>query len=234
MIKYAGLRTLENLENAKQYNRWIIDQFRDICVSPLLEVGSGTGNIATYLKTTEQLFLSDNDTGLVKNLKKKFIAHKHISVFRFDITKQPDKRYKNSCATVIAINVLEHIEDDIKALQNLRMCLKKQGRIGILVPAKRFAYTDLDKKLGHFRRYEENELREKLEKGGFIVEKVYPFNIVGLLGWFVFHKVPRSSHELSAKHIKLFEFFVPVLRIVESVMPIPAGISYIAIARKKS
>lgn len=233
MIQYQGLKTLENLEIAKKYNQWIIDQFLTYLKDPILEVGSGTGNIASYLSKNHKVFLSDNDSGLVKTLQKKFRTNRQTSIFLYDVTKPAPAKYKNFFSTVIAINVLEHIEDDEKAIKNIAEILKKNGRFCILVPAKQFAYTHLDKKLGHFRRYEKNDLVAKLLTNGFVIEKIYPFNLVGLIGWFFIHKLSKKHHDLNSNQIQTFEHLVPLLRIFERIFPIPMGISLIAVARKR-
>ena len=54
--------------------------------------------------------------------------------------------------TVICLNVLEHIEDDLGALQNIRLLLAEGGRAVILVPSGQSIYNSLDEELGHFRR----------------------------------------------------------------------------------
>ncbi len=101
------------------------------------------------------------------------------------------------------------------------------------MPAKKFAFTKLDKELGHFRRYEKKELVSRLNKNGFIIEKIYFFNIVGLLSWTVRDKVKRKNIHLKTYHMKIFDSIVPILRFVESIMTIPMGISLIVVARKK-
>jgi hypothetical protein len=78
--------------------------------------------------------------------------------------------------------------------------LKKKGKLNLLVPAKKFAYTKLDKELGHHRRYEKQEIISKLTKSGY--------------------------------HITIFNSIVSLLRKIESVIPVPLGISLIVVARK--
>jgi len=102
----------------------------------------------------------------------------------------------------------------------------------LLVPAKKGAYTRLDKELGHFRRYEKDELLEKLKKSGYEVENVHFFNFVGLISWYVRDKVKRKNINLKPYHIRMFDSIVPFLRAIESHIKPPLGISLIVVARK--
>lgn len=232
MIKYQGISTLEVLSEAKNYNRWIADEISSHLNPPVLEVGAGTGNLTSYLLKKYPFFISDKDKGLVKHLKKKFEKSKELIIEEFDVTKNPPKKYLNCFSTVFGINMLEHVEDDEKGLRTIHKILKKNGRIVLLVPAKKIAYTKLDKELGHFRRYEKDELEKKLTSAGFKIDKMYFFNIVGLFSWYVRDKVKTSSINLKPHHIKAFDMIVPFLRIIESKIKIPVGISLIVVAQK--
>ena len=174
---YQGLTTLEVLTEAKNYNRWIADNFFPYIQAPLLEFGAGIGNISELLSSYTPLCLTDTDARMLAHLKNKFSHINNVSVNFLDITQPPPEHLVGSFQTVIGINVLEHVEDDEKALFHLGNVLKPSGRLLLLVPAKKWAYSDLDRQLGHFRRYEKRELREKLVKASFQIEKLYFFNI---------------------------------------------------------
>jgi len=168
---------------------------------------------------------------MLAHLKNKFSQNNDVSVNFFDITQPPPEHLVGSFQTVIGINVLEHIEDDEKALFHLGTVLKPSGRLLLLVPAKRWAYTELDRQLGHFRRYEKKELGEKLGKASFQIEKLYFFNIVGLLSWIIRDKLQRSGG-LRPYQIASFDTIVPILKRIEAKVSLPVGISLIAIAQK--
>ncbi len=232
MVKYKGLTTLEVLEDAQNYNKWIIDQFLPHLKSPLLEIGSGTGNISRFFVSRQHVYLSDIDTGLINHLQETFpTKEKHI--IHLDIEKESPKKFHNYFKTIIGINVLEHIKNDEQALRHIYQLLKPQGNLLLLVPSKRFAYTKLDKRLGHYRRYEKDELKEKLVKAGFVIEGLYSFNFVGLISWTIRNRIEQGNH-LSKYQIVVFDKIVPLLRAIESVIKPFMGVSLIAKARKDS
>ncbi len=232
MIKYKGISTLEVLVEAKNYNKWISDEIKSHISSPALEVGAGTGNLTAHFLKIKSLHVSDQDAGLVKHLSKRFSQEKNITVSQLDIAKITPKRFLSFFSTIFAINVLEHIENDRQAFKHIHNMLKKNGKLVLLVPAKKIAFTKLDRELGHFRRYEKNELIEKLTETGYKVEKIFFFNIVGLISWYFRDKVKRENIHLKPYHIALFDKVVPLLRAIESKITMPIGISLIVVARK--
>ena len=231
-INYQGISTLEVLVDAKNYNKWIAEELQSHILTPAIEVGAGTGNLTVRFLKTQSLYVTDQDPGLVSLLSKRFSKQKNVTVKLYDVLKKPDLKLKNFFSTVFAINVLEHIKDDDLALQNINYLLKNKGKLVMLVPAKRIAYTKLDKELGHYRRYEKDEIKEKLKKAGYKVEKIYFFNIVGLISWYVRDKVKRKNINLKPYHIALFDKIVPILRFIESKITVPVGISLIVVAKK--
>ena len=232
MIKYKGIGTLEVLTEAKNYNKWIVDVMIPHISSPALEIGAGIGNLTEHFLQTKTLYVTDKDMGLIRYLKKRFTKKKNIFINLLDITKPIPKEFKAFFPSVYAINVLEHIDDDKKALLNIYKMLKKNGKLVLLVPAKKFAYTKLDSELGHFRRYEKMELARKLRECGYQVDTMNFFNIVGLLSWYIRDKVKRGNINLKPYHITLFDSFVPLFRMIESFIKIPVGISLIVVAKK--
>src|SRR5438045_1924055 len=74
--------------------------------------------------------------------------------------------------------------------------------------------------------------KKKLKNNGNSIEKIYLLNIVGLLSWIVRDKVNRENIHLKPYHIKIFDSIVPTLKIIESIIKIPVGISLVVVARK--
>lgn len=234
MIKYKGVSTLEVLKEAKNYNKWIADEIIKHISPPVLEIGAGTGNLTENFIKIKQLYINDKDHGLVTHLKKKFAKENNIITTQFDITKQIPKNFTAFFKSIYAINVLEHIKNDEKALRNIYSMLKENGKVVLLIPAKKFAYTKLDRELGHLRRYEKSEIIQKLIDAGYVIDKIYFLNIVGLLSWYIRDKVKKKNINLKPYHISIFDSIVPLLRKIESFIKVPIGISLIVVAKKRN
>jgi hypothetical protein len=126
--------------------------------------------------------------------------------------------------------VLEHLSDAGAALRRANGLLMPGGRIIVYVPAGSDLYGTLDRGVGHQRRYDRDELAAKLSQAGFVVEEIGYQNQVGRLAWWLNSKVLRR-HSLPSVQSRLFDFFVPLFRSIESDRP-PSGLSLVAIGRK--
>lgn len=228
---YQGTETLEVLQEAKNYNTWIAKSILSFTNGVTLEIGAGIGNLSQYFVHQKKLYVTEIDKTFVKHLDHKFKKYKHIQALLLDITKPVPSTLKQTIDTVFAVNVLEHISQDIVALKQIHTLLKSKGKIVLLVPANQFAYTSLDKSLGHVRRYQKNDLQKKLSQTGFRIEKIYYFNFLGLISWMV-RDFLSNKQQLSGWQVSLFDKLVPVLKIIEKHIPPPTGISLIAVATK--
>ena len=78
---------------------------------------------------------------------------------------------------VTALDVVEHIDDDVAGLREFRRVLKPDGRILLFVPTFMFLWGVQDDVSHHRRRYRMPELRRVVEKAGFEVERTTYANI---------------------------------------------------------
>jgi SAM-dependent methyltransferase len=164
-----------------RYNRSIVKSFASYfglqkeggaSKRELLEFGAGSGTLAEIFRDefgTISVCI-EIDPILVKILKsKKFTVLDNLVKLR------------NKVSYVYTSNVLEHIEDDLKALTEIAGYMSSEGRFAIYVPAIPFLFSDLDSKSGHFRRYRRKDLIKKVEAAGFIVEKCFYNDSLGVL-----------------------------------------------------
>ena len=70
-----------------------------------------------------------------------------------------------------ALDVLEHLDDDLGALDEFQRVLRPEGLLLVSVPAYRFLWSEHDEALLHRRRYVASELHIKLTRAGFRVLK---------------------------------------------------------------
>ncbi len=232
LIKYKGTETLENLGEARNYNKWIFESFQPYIEPPVIEIGCGTGNMSSFLLKYRPLYITDNDPGLVNLVKNRFGEVDNLKTELFDISKQIVNKYLEYFHTALCINVLEHIKNDEAALRKISRILSKNGKLLLLVPANKYAYTKFDKFLGHYRRYEKDELIRTLNRAGFKIRKVSYFNSVGLIAWLLKGAFGNTS-KIDKGQIHLFEKFVPLIRCLEKRISPPLGISLVVVAIKE-
>lgn len=89
---------------------------------------------------------------------------------------------------IACINVLEHIDDDVQALQEIYRMLKPGGSAFIMVPAGPSLYDYYDEVHQHVRRYAKCEFRDKLQRGGFMIRRI---SYVGIFLFPAFYAVKK-------------------------------------------
>jgi SAM-dependent methyltransferase len=132
--------------------------------------------------------------------------------------------------TVICLNVVEHLADDMAALTNFREVLEDRGRAIILVPCGPWLYGSLDEVLGHHRRYTRKQLTELVERAGFQLEHMLEFNRVGVIAWWLNACLLRRR-TFGFWQIKMLNTLTPLFRILDNFLPLPP-LSLIAVISK--
>jgi hypothetical protein len=88
----------------------------------------------------------------------------------------------------------------------------------ILVPCGQSIYNSLDEELGHFLRYSEDQLRQRMTEAGFEVETVLRFNRASRPGWWLNGTILKRR-TISRLQLKNFDRLVWILRRVDSYLP---------------
>ena len=234
MEEDKGEDTLDLLVNAKRYNQWQINTIRPFLGKRLVEIGCGIGNLTTLLAPhVERLAAADMNPEYLTWLRDRLPDAKHLSTHIWDLNQPaPAEILEMKPDTALCFNVVEHIKDDVQALRSIHDCLAPGGLLLLLVPANRWLYGSLDEKLGHFRRYERDELNGRLQQAGFTVEQLFSINSIGMLGWYMNARVFKRPM-IPAKDVRRFESIVPFVRLLDPLLkPLVGGLSLIAVAKK--
>jgi SAM-dependent methyltransferase len=229
----AGLETLEIMRVAPRFNRWQYDQISPYLGQRICEVGSGVGNISEFLLEAGKplVVLTDPDEHYRRTLRSLASTNVHVKVEELELpdSAQVERLRRYSLDTVLAMNVLEHIQDEFGAVKCMVRLLGSAGRVIILVPALTVLYGSLDRELGHVRRYTRRSLSNVMSRAGLQIERVFYFNLVGCLGWWLNSRVLQRKR-IPKGQLRLFDSVVPLLRF-ERVLGLPFGQSVIGIGR---
>ena len=156
-MKYPGLE-LENFDKAHIWRKYIYYIIKRYLNGNILEVGAGIGSFTKLYEDQHQnITLSESDKDFCDLLNDKFKNKNNIK-----ITNQFIKEINQKFETIIYLNVLEHIEDDIAEVKMAYEKLEKNGHLIILVPAHQKIYSKFDEAVGHFRRYEIDFFKDRL------------------------------------------------------------------------
>jgi len=105
---------------------------------------------------------------------------------------------------LFSVNVLEHIEDDVGALREIRRVLKVDGKVFIYVPAFNQLWTAMDRLVGHRRRYTLDGLQSRLIAAGFEFGRGQYVDSLGAVASFLM-RLGRSSGRLSAAAVGSYD-----------------------------
>ena len=228
----AGKVTLDAIEQAPKFNRWMYESVKPWLGKRVAELGCGRGNLSNFFRKHETVMLTDYRDDYLDPLRAKWGLKKNLSFAKLDMSQREDYGVltKFEPDSVVFLNVLEHIEDDRAVLKNLFDHVPSGCRLAILVPFGMSLYSDFDKELGHFRRYEKGELEGKMREAGFTVEHQFYFNKAGKLAWFVANTLGKRK-SLTPLQLRIYNFLTPAFRVWDKIAP-GTGLSTVAICRK--
>lgn len=148
---------------------------RDQCAGKrLLEIGYGAGEIFNLY---EKLGVSAD--GYDQGDAAYEYAREHYKSAH--VIKEREQIEKGRYDYVVACEVLEHCEDDIGQLREWSEYLSPAGKMILSVPAHQRSWGADDVYAGHFRRYEREELKRKLETAGMRPLYVYVYDFPACL-----------------------------------------------------
>jgi SAM-dependent methyltransferase len=228
---YSGTE-LDAVAEAHNYYRWIIDRFTPFLGRRIVEAGAGIGTVSELLlqrARPEATLLIEPDRGNAEALGRRFTGDPRVRVHH-GYLEDADASF--AADTIVAVNVLEHVERPAGFLAAAYQRLTPGGALLILVPALPALYGSLDKAFEHYRRYTRLELRKALSDAGFEIEQLHYMNLVGIAGWFVAGRIMRRT-TLGRGQVRFYDrWVIPWLRRLESVVHPPLGQSLLAVARK--
>ncbi|OGL46809.1 MAG: methyltransferase [Candidatus Schekmanbacteria bacterium RBG_16_38_10] len=222
-------------------NRLIIWIFRQYFprVKNFIEIGCGTGFVLSSIERTfPHLLIYGSEiysTGLIYAAERL----KRAELFQMDARDIP---FENEFDVIGAFDVLEHIKEDDLVLSQMYKAAKEGGGIILTVPQHRFLWSQVDQIACHVRRYNATELKNKVERVGFDVVKMFSF-VSLLLPLMIASRLRKrqTSHNCDATtEIKVSGLMNTILEKVLDIerclirlgINLPFGGSLILIARK--
>jgi SAM-dependent methyltransferase len=220
LYKDSSAEILDAFSVAHRFNSWMADTIRPHVKEQVLEIGAGMGNLTRALADGRQRYIaSDIDDEHLSRLQTRLSHRPKVETRACDLSKSADfGPLANAVDTVICLNVLEHIEDDLAGLRNIFGALSPGGRAIVLVPCGQEIYGQLDVILGHHRRYSASQLRSRCEQAGFEVERIVEFNRVSRPGWYVTGKLLGRSR-ISRLQLRMFDRLVWLWRRIDRFLP---------------
>jgi len=211
------------------YYAWIASRFVAHVRGKVLDLGCGAGFvIRSYLAHADSVLGVDLDRGLLARLE----------------AQHPDGKVRTACVdllgdwheladfradVIVALDVLEHFEDDRAFVAKLREHLAPGGRVVLKVPAQSRLYGAIDEASGHFRRYDAAPLAELLESHGFRTLSLRHMNAAGAWGYRLRRRRKTGfSLTFSPGKLRCVNALIPALALLDHV-PGLKGLSLVGV-----
>ena len=243
--EYANLERMEREHWYYAGKRQLVREWLERAAPPrpsdtLLDCGAGTGLFAQEIETRCRVLVLDEHEESLRRLRDRFRPEQ---VLRLADGALP--LADASLEYVTALDVLEHVPDDEAVVRGFRRVLKPGGVAVVTVPASMALWSDWDDALHHYRRYSRAQLRALFAEPGWeIVYLNYTNVLVFPIAWLVrktrwlragmgWRARGRSEDRLPPAWLNalLRGAFV---RMAQSRVPFPFGVSLVLVARRRA
>ncbi len=227
MLGSTGSKELENrayheaqdrMALLPNYYRWVARKFRKHAIGRVIELGVGAGYVLkNYLDQVEEVVGIDFNPTLIKRLKENF-PQSNVIGREVDLRGPWEGLVGSNANTVVALDVLEHFEDDSTFANKIAGSLCVGGVAVIKVPAQPSLFSAMDEASGHFRRYDTSTLSSLFHKAGFETVELGDMNVFGALSY---RRKSKQSTNFSRS------LSVTTLRIANATMPLVSTLDYL-------
>lgn len=225
---YAGKREF--------VRRWIFRARPPAARDVLLDCGAGTGRFALEMQAHCAVLVLDDHAEALQMLRARFRPEQVLTLTDTGVPL-PD----GSLEYVTALDVLEHVPDDLAVVRGFHRLLKPGGLAVVTVPASKALWSDWDVALHHFRRYDRAQLKQLFPTADWEIEYVNYTNVLVYPAvwfmrkwrvWFPRPGAARAEDRLPAKPINAVLRFLFVKMALLRV-PFPIGVSLVLVARRR-
>lgn len=200
--------------------------------SEVLDIGAGAGTLALYAANKKCNVLGidiSRDAVNAANESAELIGFKNI---KFKVMKFPEKSPGGKYDFIFFTEVIEHLQDDEKAIKEISNMLKKNGIMFLSTPSRNAPLHKIgltkkfDKKVGHIRRYSVDELETLCEENNLKV--LESARVEGIMRNFLF------TNDYAGKLVRFIKFQISDIVTFFDNLTVPVlGESNIIIIAKK-
>ena len=218
----------ETFDDANFHIKYCLNFIKKYLKGDIAEIGAGCGSFTRHYlnENIASLTLTEKDEKNIDILNGKYINKKFITV-----TKKTIYELEKKFDTILYLHVLEHIKEDEKEIEEASKKIKNDGILIIMAPAHQKMYSNLDKNVGHFRRYEKEFFEKKISS----MQKI-DFKYLDSSGYILYklNKLFFKKEDYPSK-LKIFiwdKIFTPVSAILDFILGYRLGKCILAIYRK--
>jgi len=226
MKPYEGTDNLEVMAEARNYNAFLLDLVlaHRGDAQTAVDFGAGIGTFARMVRDRGlDVLCIEPDVAQCALLRRVGLTAEND----LDILPDATLRY------VYSLNVLEHIEDDARALRQIAQKLAPGGRLLVYVPAFDVLFSSMDRKVGHHRRYRRAQLVALVEQAGLDVIAARYVDFCGFLATLAYKALGSAKGDIDRRSVAAFDrFLFPLSRCCDRVLDGFVGKNVYVVARK--
>ena len=218
-------RNLSKWDSISRYSSWMYHIYEDYVGAKVFDVGAGMGRMVRYyIDKAEEVVATDIFQHQVDYMNESFREYDGFKAEMVDIMKDNLSAYHGRFDTVICINVLEHLENDYEAVERMKELLYDGGHLIIMVPAWQKLFCDMDRNVGHYRRYDPGRLEDIAEKNEMRIVKHHYFNCLGVIPYWLKSKRGIKKNEsfstsMSTADSCIYNIAARILEPLEKIYP---------------
>lgn len=224
----VGTEALDAMEAAERYHAYIAAEVERAFAgydTRIVDFGAGTGTVARLLcREGRKLICVEPDDAV----------RARLAAAGLDAVAALEEIEPRSVQSVLLVNVLEHIADDVAVLRAIRERMVAGGRLFVWVPAGDWLYSPFDAGVGHVRRYSRGNLARTIEHAGFEILVARYTDPLGAVAA-ALYKIGSGrggEGELSSRSVAIFDRFVfPVSRRLQKLTGRFSGKNLLVVAR---
>jgi len=218
----------ERFDDANFHINYCLSFIKKYIKGNILEIGAGCGSFTKnyYKSNFKNIFLTEKDEKNIFDLQKKFKKNSKIKISNLSV-----ENINGKFDTILYLHVLEHIKDDVQEIENAKKKLNEGGYLVIMVPAHQKIFGNLDKAVGHFRRYEKNFFKTNL-----LQLKLINLKYLDSMGYLLYYlnKIFFKNETFPSK-LKIFlwdKIFTPISMIIDFLTNYRYGKCIIAVYKR--
>ena len=218
---------------AFHWKRYFSSHIKTYIQKNVVEVGAGIGATTALLNqgTASKWILLEPDEVLARALSERIDRHEFPENCEVLVGTLAQLSHVNKIDTIIYIDVLEHIEDDINEMKRASGLLNENGHLIILSPAFPSLFSPFDKALGHHRRYTIRNLKKIMPEEMKVVELKY-LDTIGFVASLANRLLLKQSYP-TEKQISVWDkMLIPISKITDKIFLHSFGRTVLAIWKK--
>lgn len=224
----SGSENLSMMKDAPNYLAYVAKLVNKHVSSRGITVdfGAGNGLQSSFLcKPHDRYFCVDSDPRMQDELR----------AMGYQATSSLKTFESGSVETVVSVNCLEHIERDDILITEFLNILKVDGKVVIYVPALPFLFSEMDQKVGHYRRYTKKSLLALFSKSEFEINNVKYVDVMGIFATILYKYLPTNNASTSKRGLKFFDrFLVPGTILLDRLLGYRIGKNLLIVATKRT